>query len=77
MFSCISAEVRISQGQFWTVSDLQIVVQHWYGVAYATRDSYQRLLADGGFSDQRPEKVYRAQPEAQTVADFEAVLEKK
>jgi transposase len=73
----ISAEVRLSQGQFWTVSDLQIVVQAWYGVAYATRDSYQRLLAECGFSYQRTEKVYRSQPDAQTVADFEAELEKK
>ena len=73
----ISAEVRISQGQFWTVSDLQIVVEQWYGVRYATRDSYQRLLAECGFSYQHTAKVYRSQPDAQTVADFEAELEKK
>jgi transposase len=73
----ISAEVRISQGQFWTVSDLQIVVQQWYGVQYATRDSYQHLLVACGFSYQRTEKVYRSQPDAQTVATFEAELEKK
>jgi transposase len=33
----ISAAVRISQGQFWRVSDLQIVVQPWYGVQYVAR----------------------------------------
>lgn len=73
----ISAEVRISQGQFWTVSDLQIVVEGWYGVAYATRDSYHRLLTECGFSYQHTEKVYRSRPGTQTVADFEAALEKK
>jgi len=73
----ISATVRISQGQFWTVSDLQIVVEQWYGVTYATRDSYQRLLAECGFSYQHTQKIYRSQPDAQTVADFEAKLEKK
>lgn len=73
----MSAEVRISQGQFWTVSDLQVVIQEWYGVSYATRDSYQQLLAECGFSYQRTEKVYRSRPDAQTVADFEAELEKK
>jgi transposase len=73
----ISAEVRISQGQFWTVSDLQIVVEQWYGVRYVTRDSYQTLLQECGFSYQHTEKVYRSQPDAQTVADFEAALEKK
>jgi transposase len=73
----IQAEVRISQGQFWTVSDLQVVIQQWYGVEYATRDSYQRLLEESGFSYQRTEKVYRSRPDAQTVADFEAELEKK
>jgi transposase len=73
----IGTEVRISQGQFWTVSDLQIVVQEWYGVKYATRDSYRRLLLECGFSYQHTEKVYRSQPDAQVVADFEAELEKK
>jgi transposase len=73
----ISAEVRISQGQFWTVSDLQIMVAQWYGVEYATRDSYHSLLEECGFSYQRTEKVYRSQPDATVVADFEAELEKK
>ncbi len=73
----MSSEIRLSQGQFWTVSDLQIVVEAWYGVRYTTRDSYHRLLAECGFSYQRTEKMYRSQPDAQTVADFEAELEKK
>lgn len=73
----IAPEVRLSRGQFWTVSDLQIVVNAWYEVEYRTVDSYRTLLHECGLSYQRTEKVYRSQPDAQTVADFEAELEKK
>jgi len=73
----ISADVRISRGQFWTVSDLQIMVKSWYAVEYSTVDSYRTLLHECGLSYQRTEKVYRSQPDAQTLADFEAELEKK
>ncbi|MBI5670252.1 MAG: helix-turn-helix domain-containing protein [Chloroflexi bacterium] len=73
----LSAEVRMSQGQFWTVSDLHIVVKAWYAVEYRTPDSYRSLLQECGLSYQRTEKVYRSRPNAQTVADFEAELEKK
>jgi transposase len=73
----MSPDVRISRGQFWTVSDLQIVVKAWYQVEYSTVDSYRTLLHECGLSYQRTEKVYRSQPDAQTVADFEAELEKK
>jgi transposase len=73
----IVPEVRIRQGQFWTVSDLQIVVKAWYDVEYRTTDSYRTLLHDCGLSYQRTERVYRSRPDAQTVADFEAELEKK
>jgi transposase len=73
----LSAAVRVSQGQFWTVSDLQIVVKSWYAVEYRTADSYRTLLHDCGLSYQHTEKVYRSRPDAQTVADFEAALEKK
>ncbi len=41
----LSAEVRISQGQFWTVSDRKVVVQRWYGVTYRSATSYQTLSA--------------------------------
>jgi transposase len=73
----IAADIRISQGQFWTVSDLQIVVKAWYAVEYRTLDSYRTLLHECGLSYQRTEKVYRSRPDAQTIADFEAALEKK
>lgn len=73
----LSAEVRISQGQFWTASDLKVVVKQWYGVSYHSATSYQTLFHECCFSQQQAEKVYRSRPEALTIADFEAVLEKK
>jgi transposase len=73
----IAPDGRISHGQFWTVSDLQIVVKTWYDVEYRTLDSYRTLLHECGLSYQRTERVYRSQPDVQTVADFEAELEKK
>lgn len=73
----IAADIRISQGQFWTVSDLHIVVKAWYEVEYSTPGSYRLLLHECGLSYQRTEKVYRSRPDQQTVADFEAELEKK
>lgn len=73
----IAKEKRSSQGQFWTVSDLQIVVEEWYEVVYRDIGSYRRLLRESGFSYQRTEQVYRSRPGEQDVADFEAELEKK
>lgn len=69
--------MRVSQGAFWTVSDLRIAVQEWYGVSYQSENSYYTLLHESGFSLQRPEKHYRSRPDEQTIADFEAELEKK
>lgn len=73
----IAPEVRISQGQFWTVSDLRIVVERWYEVSYGCRDSYVRLLHESRYSQQQTERVYRSQPDQRGIADFEAQLEKK
>jgi transposase len=73
----IAPDSRVSQGQFWTVSDLQIVIAQWYAVTYKAAESYQHLLHECGFSYQRTEKVYRSRSNPQVVADFEAELEKK
>jgi transposase len=73
----IAADMRVDQGEFWTVSDLHIVVQHWYGVSYHSETSYRNLLHASGLSYQKVEKVYRSQPGAVRLADFEAELEKK
>ena len=70
-------DLRISQGQFWTVSDLRAAVQQGYGVTYHSEDSYLHLLHACGLSYQRAERVYRSRPNAQRVNDFEAELEKK
>jgi transposase len=73
----LSAEMRVSWGQFWTVPDLQLVVEHWYGVVYDDYGSYRRLLHQCGFSYQRAERVYKSRPSQADIADFEAELEKK
>lgn len=73
----IAADGRVDQGGFWTVSDLQIVAEQWYGVSYRSETSYRSLLHTSGLSYQKVEKVYRSQPSAVRLADFEAELEKK
>jgi transposase len=73
----IAPDIRTSQGRFWTVSDLQIVVKAWYDVEYRTLGSYWRLMHECELSYQQTEQVYRSRPDAQTGADFEAELEKK
>jgi len=70
-------EVRVSQGEFWTVSDMQVAVKRWFGVEYACEDSYRTLLYEAGLSYQRAEGVYRSKPSQTALAEFEAELEKK
>jgi transposase len=73
----IAPEIRTSQGRFWTVSDLKIVVTEWYGVSYQSETSYRSLLHQCRLSLQVPESRYRSRPDDWTVAEFEAELEKK
>jgi transposase len=73
----IAADVRHEAGVFWTVSDLQIMVEKWYGVRYRSLNSYYHLLHTSGFTYQKTEKVYRSRPSAEELADFEDMLEKK
>lgn len=70
-------DLRLSEGLYWTVSDLRIAVEQWFGVVYQDESSYQSLLHQSGFSYQRAAKVYRSQPSAVQIAQFEAELEKK
>lgn len=72
----IAPDMRVERGAFWTVSDLEIVVAQWYGVTYRSPQSYRNLLHASGLSYQKVEKVYRSQPGAVQLADFEADLEK-
>src|SRR5947209_12694401 len=67
----LSSAVRVERGSFWTVSDLRLVVEEWYGVSYRSDDSYVTLLHDCGLSYQRAERVYCSQPNAVIIADFE------
>jgi len=64
-----------TDGQFWTVEDLALVVRERYGVEYQSRTSYSRLLHLCGFSYQKTEKVFKSRSETK-VADFEEQLEK-
>jgi transposase len=73
----LGAEVRVSRGSFWTISDLRIGLQSWYGVTWRSDNSYRTLLAQAGLSLQRTENTYRSRPDDLTIADFEARLEKK
>lgn len=73
----LAPELRVSQGQFWTVSDLALVIEQWYGVSYRSETSYRSLLVECGFSYQKVEGSYRSRPDAQALADFEAELEKR
>jgi transposase len=73
----LSSDVRLSQGQFWTISDVQVAVKAWYGLSYRTDDSYRALLYEADFSYQRAEGLYRSKPRPAEVAQFEEALEKK
>ena len=73
----LSAAMRISRGEFWTVSDVQVAVKAWYGVTYRSEDSYRTLLYEAEFSYQRTEGVYRSKPSQVELAAFAGQLEKK
>jgi transposase len=70
-------DLKISQREYWTVSDLAVVLEQWYGVVYQAADGYYDLLRASGFTLQRSAKVYRHKPSAAALAEFEAQLEKK
>lgn len=73
----LSSAGRVSQGEFWTVSDVQVAVQTWHAVAYRSQDSYRAVLYEAGLSYQRTEGVYRSKPHQVERAAFEQALEKK
>ena len=73
----LSPDVRVSQGQFWTVSDLKIAVKQWYGVTYQSLSSYRELFKACDFSVQRTAGQYRSQPSQEAIVGFEEQVEKK
>ncbi|MFN8530382.1 MAG: IS630 family transposase [Anaerolineae bacterium] len=70
-------DLHLSEGMYWTVSDLRVAVEQWFGVVYRDETSYQRRLHQSGLSYQRTAKVYRSKPSAADEGQFEAELEKK
>jgi len=70
-------DLKVSEHEYWTVSDLAVVVEQWYGVVYKAVDGYYDLLHASGLSLQRSTTVYRHKPSAAVLAEFEAGLEKK
>ena len=76
-YQLLPAEVRVSEGRFWTVSDLMIGVEQWYDVTYQDAGSYRNLFKHCGFSYHRAEQVYKSRPSEAEEAEFEAELEKK
>ncbi len=67
----------LSERQYWTVSDVARLVKDRYGVTYVGRSRYHAMLHAAGLSYQRATKVYRHQPNAATISDWEADAEKK
>lgn len=70
-------DLHLSTGEYWTVSDLRVAVEQWFGVVYQDETSYQTLFRKSGFSYQRTTKVYRSRPSEAALAQFESELEKK
>ena len=70
-------DLHLSAGQYWTVRDLRVAVEQWFGVVYQDETSYQTLLHRSGFSYQRTTKVYRSRPSEAALVEFEAEMEKK
>src|SRR5260221_11537957 len=54
--------IRVSQGTFWTVSDLHIAVEQWYGVVYQDIETYQQLSHQSLFRYHRAERDYTTRP---------------
>lgn len=73
----LPAPRRIDDGPFWTVNDLRLAVEIWYGVTYKDNGSLRSLFRRCGFSYHKVEAVYKSRPSQVDVADFEAELEKK
>ena len=73
----LAADQRRHHVPFWTVDDLVVLVERWYGVCWSSRTSYTTLLHDCALSVQRVNKQYRSRPSASAIADNQAELEKK
>ena len=68
---------ELSERVPWTVVDAAALVKERYGVVYVGRSRYHALLHAAGLSFQRAIKVYRHQPSAAVISDWQADAEKK
>ena len=73
----LGGQAQRTNATFWTIETTALAVEQWYGVRYASRESYRVLLVEAGLSFQFPEGVYRSRPGEVVIADFEADTEKK
>lgn len=73
----LSNEERHAHPPFWTVDDVLLLVERWYGVRFNSRTSYRTLLRECGFSLQQVGTRYPSRPSLTAIAEAEAQLEKK
>jgi capsular exopolysaccharide synthesis family protein len=52
-------EAELTNGNYWTVTDLENAIKQWYGVEYKSRNSYYNLFRYCDFSYHEKEKVYK------------------
>lgn len=71
----LGKKAATSEGQFWSMADLDQVVQGLYGVKYRSHVSLLRLFHECGFSYHRTERIYKSRRESQ-VMEFEEQVEK-
>lgn len=71
----LGQDTATASGEHWTIADLALALERWYGVSWQSRVSYHSLLLRCDFSYQRTEKVYKSRRE-RDVAEFQARAEK-
>ena len=71
------AAIGLSERPHWTVRDVVGLVKERHGVEYVARSGYHAVLHAAGLSYQQATKVYRHQPHAAAISDWEADAEKK
>lgn len=69
--------VRVSERTQWSVTDVRELVKMRHKVVYVGAASYHALLHEAGLSYQHVAKVYRHQPNAVVISDWQADAEKK
>jgi transposase len=73
----LGAHERSTALPFWTIEDVIVLIERWYGVSWQSRTSYWTLLHACGLSVQRVNSHYHARPAAEVIAQTQAQVEKK